>query len=347
VKDSKPLHASAELNNRHGPGTTALRANGSVSATNLWQLGHTAGLSFQTSPEKTSEVKVFSGYYIAPVAEVSGLSLLAQGTKQDSNVSTLGGVAVAGRGETLGLRALVALPALKDFYQSASLGFDWKRFDQQVSVAGVVTTAPVSYFPLVAGYNAGWFGPGVRTDFDTDLVFHVRGLGSSPAAFNNSRFKAGGDFIYLRADLAQTRDLPGGFQLYGKAQGQLASGPLLSAEQIVGGGLGTARGYLEGEVAGDRGIFGTVELRGPSFAPWLGTRANDARLYVFADAGRLAVSEPLPGQTARFDLLSVGAGASFRVFDHFNVSFDLGLPQRRMTCASPFARGPISDRASR
>ena len=42
-------------------------------------------------------MKVYSGYYLARVPGVDGLSLMLTGTKQDSNVSTLGGIGVAGK----------------------------------------------------------------------------------------------------------------------------------------------------------------------------------------------------------------------------------------------------------
>ena len=150
VKDSLPLHGSIELNNRYSPDTTQLRVNGSVSYNNLWQLGHTAGLSFQVSPENTNDVKVLSAYYQARLREVDWLSLMVLGTKQDSNVSTLGGSAVAGKGQILGARAIVSLPPGKDFFQSVSLGIDYKHFDQDVFV-GVGTPAikaPITYYPL-------------------------------------------------------------------------------------------------------------------------------------------------------------------------------------------------------
>lgn len=180
------------------------------------------------------------------------------GTKQDSNVSTLGGSAVAGRGEVLGLRALVSLPAGKNFFQSVSFGLDYKHFDQDVTLAPGVApiTAPITYYPLSVNYNGTWIGKnpetkkGSITEFSAGLTFHIRGLGSSPAEFENSRFKADGSFASLRGDLAHTHDLPGGFQAYGKLQGQISSQPLVSSEQFSAGGLGTARGYLEGEVAG-------------------------------------------------------------------------------------------------
>ncbi len=326
VKDALPLHASVELNNRASANTTNLRLNAAVRATNLWQLGHTFGLSFQVAPERTADAKVFSGYYLAPIPGAEGTSLMLQGTKQDSNVSTLGGADVTGRGQTLGLRLLQSLPAEKDFYQSVSLGLDYKHFDQDVVVAGSHLLAPVTYWPLSAGYDATWTGLKTETAFNATVTLHLRGLGSGSAAFNASRFGAEGSFIYLRGDLSQTRELPAGFQLYGKVQGQISQEPLLSAEQFSAGGLGTVRGYLEATTVGDNALFGTVELRSPPLANRVGLKDGDWRVYVFGDAGHQSLNHPLPGQTGQFDLASIGAGSWLKSGGHFNATLDLGLP---------------------
>ncbi len=323
VKDTLPLHGSLELNNRYSPDTPELRLNGSVSYNNLWQRGHGAGLSFQISPEDFEQVKVFSAYYQARFAAVDWLSLMVLGTKQNSNVSTLGGAAVAGRGEILGLRALLSLPAGKDFFQSVSLGFDYKHFDQNVLFGGVASVAPITYYPWSVNYSGTWLPKGSLTEFNAGLVFSVRGFGSDAEEFDNSRFQADGSFVYLRGDLAHTHDLPGGFQAYGKVQGQLSSQPLVSSEQFSAGGLSTARGYLEGAVPGDNAIFGTAELRSPSL---LGKKAGEWRVYAFADAGRVTIIDPLPEQHAAFELASIGVGSRIELFEHFNGSIDAGLP---------------------
>src|SRR5208283_2778130 len=133
VKETLPVHASLELNNRNAPNTTPLRVNGNFSANNLGQSGNSLGLSFQGSPQDLSQVKVFSAYYLSRFEGIDWFSLMVQGMKQDSNVSTLGDVAVAGRGQTLGAHAIMNLPADKDFTQSVSVGIDYKHFDQNVT----------------------------------------------------------------------------------------------------------------------------------------------------------------------------------------------------------------------
>lgn len=339
VKDSLPLHGSVELNNRYSPNTANLRVNGSVSYNNLWQKGHAAGVSFQVAPEEPSNSKVFSAYYQARIPELDWLSVTILGTKQDSNVSTLGGSAVAGRGEVMGLRASVSLPAGKNLFQSISFGLDYKHFDQDVTLApgASAITAPITYYPLSVNYNATWIGKdsetkmGSLTEFSAGLVFHIRGLGSAPAEFENSRFKADGSFATLRGHVAHTHNLHGGFQAYGKLQGQISSQPLVSSEQFSAGGLGTARGYLEGEIAGDNAIFGSMELRSPSLLGWLGKSAGEWRVYAFVDAGHLSILEALPSQQSNFDLVSIGGGTRFELWSHLNGSLDVGIPLTNQT----------------
>jgi len=338
VKDRNPVHESLELNNRYSPNTTPLRVNASLGDTNLWQLGHAAGLSFQVAPERSSDAKVFSGYYLAHVANAGGLGLMLEGTKQDSDISTLGGAGVAGRGETVGLRALVSLPPAHNFYESASLGIDYKHYDQDVHLAGSTLAAPVSYVPLSGLYSATWAAPGRTTEVNLGLNLGLREIGSDSTVFDNRRYGADADFIYFRGDVSRTRDLPGGFQFFAKAQGQLADQPLVDAEEFSGGGLYTARGYLESEALGDNGLFGTVEVRSPSLRTWAGPKVNEWRIYVFSDAGRLTVNDPLPEQVSAFDLVSWGVGSRIRLLDDFNGSLDAGFP---LTNLAPTKAGDV------
>lgn len=328
VKDELPLHGSLELNNRYSANTSELRLNGAISYDNLWQLGHAMGLSFQIAPMDLDDAKVFSGYYMAPLSE--GWSIMLQGTKQDSNVSTLGGLAVAGRGEILGIRALKTLPQGKDFYQSLSFGIDYKHFDEDLTSGVSTVKTPITYYPLTALYTASLKHKTGKTDFNGGVTLHLRGMGASAEEFDNKRYKSDGSFIYFRGDLSHTEDLPHGLQGFARVQGQFSSQPLINSEQFSAGGLGTVRGYLESETLGDDAVTATLELRSPSL---LGDGKDDAendwRFYVFGDAGFTSIQSPLPGQDPGSSLLSVGLGTRGRFFDHYNGSLDVGLPMLR------------------
>src|SRR5262249_46409573 len=154
VEDKFPLHGNVELNNRYSADTTQLRYNASASYNNLWQLDHSIGGSLQISPENINDVQVYSGYYVARFAGGPWLTLVAQGVKQNSNVSTLGSTAVAGRGDVEGLRATISLPPQADFSHAFTFGIDRKHFDQNVTVGGTPIVTPITYYPISANYSA-------------------------------------------------------------------------------------------------------------------------------------------------------------------------------------------------
>jgi hemolysin activation/secretion protein len=326
VKDTPPIHGSLELNNRYSPFTSPLRVNGAVSYDNLWQLEHSIGFSFQLSPEELNQVQVFSGYYSARIPGIDWLTLLLQGTSQDSNVSTLGGIGVAGKGDTAGIRAIIALPPQKDFYHSVSLGVDYKHFEQGLNLAGQLTNTPVTYYPFSAAYSGTWTGKGYTTDANASVTMDFRGIGGGEREFDNNRHDADASFVYVRGDLSHTRDIPAGFQVFGKVQGQAADKPLVNSEQFSGGGLGTVRGYLESEELGDNAFLGSAELRSPNLGGLLNKSINEWRVYAFTDGGVLAIDDPLPEQQTRFTLASVGVGTRIKLLDHLNGSLDAGLP---------------------
>lgn len=328
IEDSLPVHGSIEINNRYSAGTVKLRLNGALSYDNLWQAGHAAGLGFQVAPERPSDATVYTGYYLARFNEIDWLSLMIQGTKQDSDVSTLGGAAVAGRGSVFGARLLASLPGSEKFAHSISAGLDWKKFDEDITIDGEILATPVEYFPVSVNYGASWTGRGSTTDFNLGLNFALRGLGSGRGEFDAKRYNATGSYLYLRGDLSHTRELPRGYQLNTKIQGQISGDSLINTEQYSGGGIGAVRGYLESSALGDSAILGSVELRSPSLISVDEKKSREWRVYLFAEGGWLGLNDALPEQQDSFTLFSVGGGTRFKVYNHFNGSLDAGFPFR-------------------
>ncbi len=340
VDDKLPLHGSLELNNRYSPNTSRLRLNGSLSYGNMFQLGHTVGFNFQVAPEEPDDALVYSGNYLARVSD--DVSLLFSATRQDSDVSTLGGGSVVGKGNIYGVRALFDLPGGEGFLQSFSLGIDAKRFKEDILVGGGVIAAPIEYYPISANYSATKLhGEQAFTEANLSLVLNLRGVGSDTRDFANKRFNADGAFVVLKADASHTRDLRSGSQVYGKIQGQLANKPLINSEQFAGGGLGSTRGYLESTALGDNALFITAEYRTPSL---LGSGVVDAvnpdewRFHAFVEAGVLQNYDTLPGQRGSNTLSSVGVGTRVRYREHFNTSIDVACPLETL---APVERGDV------
>ena len=328
AEDSLPLHGSIELNNRHNEGTTPLRLNGSLSYDNLWQAAHSVGFNFQVAPERPDDATVFSAWYLARFREIDWLTLLLQGTKQDSDVSTLGGLAVAGRGNVLGIRLIATLPGNEKLYHSISTGPDWKNFREDIVLDGTATSTPLRYVPLSVSYSAALKNGPHQSDIQTTLTFGLRGTGSNPAAFDSKRYLANGSFVHLRADVTHTHQLPGRAELHARVQGQLSNDPLINNEQFSAGGLSTVRGYLESAALGDSAIAATLELRSPSLLTKSASSGSDWRFHTFIDAARVSLNDPLPEQQDVFNLLSIGAGTRLSFRNHLEASLDAGLPLR-------------------
>src|SRR5215510_9352435 len=156
VEDTLPLHGSVEVNNRYSVNTTHARINGAIHYDNLWQLGHSLGFSFQIAPKRIQDAEVFAGNYLARFPGAPWLSLSFTGVIQESNVSTLGGTAVNGRGRIFGGRAIFTLPGSATFFHSVSVGLDYKLFLEDITLGESASSNPVHYWPLTAQYGANW-----------------------------------------------------------------------------------------------------------------------------------------------------------------------------------------------
>lgn len=331
VEDAFPLHGSLELNNRNSQNTEPLRLNANVRYDNLWQLGHSINLSYQVAPERPEDAEVYSGSYLARIPGIDWLSLLAYGLKSNSDVASVGGMNVTGRGEVIGVRGIASLPFSEGFFHSVTFGADYKHFDEGVTLGGDSLESPVTYYPFTGAYNATWVGDDSTTQANLGVTFNFRGLGTDESDFDNKRYKARSGFIYLTADTSHTQELPHGMQAFGKLSGQLTGQPLISSEQISAGGLDTVRGYMESEALGDSGLIGRLELRSPQIPVLIGNEffssvVDEWRVRAFVDGAALWIEEPLPDQDSNFELLSVGVGTEMKLLNHLNGSVDLGLP---------------------
>ncbi|MHB1188785.1 MAG: ShlB/FhaC/HecB family hemolysin secretion/activation protein [Thiobacillus sp.] len=339
VDDQFPLHGTVELNDRYSANTTRTRLNANLRYDNLWQREHSLSLGLQTAPQAPEESAVFSLTYVWPTDR--GNYLAAYGVVSRSDVAALGDVNVIGQGNIAGLRYIVPLRARDGYFHSLTLGVDYKDFDETLSLTDtgsgtpLTTNTPISYLPFSLGYEATVQGAQHTTQLSAFMNFSVRGLADEtvecvPGVFLNEfackRFLGKADYATLRLDAKHTQRFASGWSLYGRVGGQMASGPLISNEQFVAGGVDTVRGYTESAASGDFGLTGGVELRTPSLAKRASERLDDLTLYTFAEGARLGIYEPLSGQTDRFDLFAAGLGMRFKGWGGVSGSLDLAWP---------------------
>ncbi len=325
VNDSFPLHGSVELGNDHNQHTNPLRTTATLHYDNLWQLGHSATFTYAVAPENRADSEVFAGSYLAPIFN-SPVTLLAFGYHSNSNVATLGGANVLGKGYAIGGRVVDQLPRIGDLTQSLSFGIDFKNFQENVSLTASSTADAIDYWPLNATYNIEHDGPRATTKASISVTAGLPGLGSNTAAFENKRFDARPEFVHLNIDVTRTEQLWRGFEASEHVAGQVADGPMVSSEQIAAGGVTSVLGYLQSEAVGDEGMTGGVELLSPSLAPKWASLVDDLRLYAFSNGGTLWVLQPLPDQTRFFALASAGLGLRMAILRRLKGDVAFGVP---------------------
>ena len=326
VSDTLPLHGTLELNNRYNADTTPLRLNASLTYGNFFQRGDSVTLTYQVAPENVANAEVSAASYLLHLP-ASPLSVLLTYLHSNSNVLALGTTDVAGRGTSAGFRLLVPLGSTASFSQSASVGWDYKRYYEldTFSTTHQLTSAPITYYPLTAAYAADWTAARSLTNLTMSLEMGLSGLGSARAQFYNKAYDAPPGFAVLRASVSRTQDLPHDVQAWGQVSGQLTNDPLVSSEQFATGGADTVRGYLEAETLGDQGAALQAELRSPSLAKLIGGPVSKLRFHLFSDAGVVSLARPLVMQRSSYGLASAGAGVRVNLWGHLDASLQDAL----------------------
>jgi hemolysin activation/secretion protein len=322
VEDKNPLSGSVELNNRYSPNTSPLRVTGTAAYANLWQLGHTLSLQYQTAPEEPSEAKVWVGSYLMPVPDSDKL-LAFYAVRSRSSVAALSDFTVIGNGDIYGARLVMPLPAIGALYHSLTLGIDYKDFQENVAQPGTPgVQTPIHYVPASVSWGGTRADARGEWQFSTGFSAGLRGAGSDELAFEDKRFKAHGNFVVWKWEVQRSEALNKSLSLVGRVDGQLADQALVSNEQFSGGGASSVRGYLESEQIGDNGVHSSFELRGPL----LFGGSVQLRPLAFVEGAYLWLTDPLPGQQSEASLYSTGIGLRLSEWHRLDATLDLGIP---------------------
>jgi hemolysin activation/secretion protein len=178
----------------------------------------------------------------------------------------------------------------------------------------------------VGRLGGGWVRAGLS------VVQGVSGFGATrrgdPLA---SRDDAGGTFTKLAFSAQYAAPVTKRLSVALATEGQLASRPLLSSEEMGLGGRTFLRGYDYWEVAGDQGASASAELRYDLGAHVRGVRR--LQLYAYGDAGSV---HNLRGGGGGGTLASAGGGVRLTLRNGAQAGIELGVPLK----ASPFTPSP-------
>jgi hemolysin activation/secretion protein len=322
VSDDNPLHVSVELDNDHSQGTHDLRTTETIRDDNLIFTGNSASLTAILSPQRLANTLVIAGSDSAPIWG-SPWTLITSGYYSKSNVATVGGTTVLGKGWSAGETALLELPSFGDFSEHMTLGVAFRHvFEELQFGTPPYTTSPVDYAPLSVSYGISSASPKSTFAATATVTTGLRGLGSGIGGFENTRANARPDFIHFNLDVSELYTFWHDFEIETRLSGQVSDTALVSSEQFAAGGLTSVRGYLQSEIVGDNGVLESLELRSPSVAHslghFMGSYIQEWRFFLFADAAQASLLDPLPSQTAYYTLASAGIGTRMWAFDHLS-----------------------------
>ena len=157
-----------------------------------------------------------------------------------------------------------------------------------------------------------------------------RGLDAFGASQNGgpmlSRASGRAQFTKLTLEATRQQALSETLEINASVLGQLADGPLLSAEEIILGGPTYGRAHDYGELSGDSGLVATAELRYRQVIDetWL----ESYELYGFVDGGYMWNVDPA-FELDNGHLASVGAGLRLGLPDAIEAQFELAQPISR------------------
>jgi hemolysin activation/secretion protein len=139
------------------------------------------------------------------------------------------------------------------------------------------------------------------------------------------------EFWRVNAQARRVQDLPGEFSLALSTEGQYASDSLLSSEEFTLGGTVYGRGFDFGELAGDHGLAGEIELRygGPVYDEDINEYLRSYQLYTYYDIGAVWQEDTVVGEEKRESLASAGVGVRFNLIYDLAGYMEVDVPLTR------------------
>ena len=319
VADENPRKFFLTLDNTGNAQTGSYRLGLGFQHANLANRDHALTLQYITSPEKPELVSIYSIAYRLPVyAWGDSMDFFAAYSDVDAGTTSTpaGPLQFTGKGKILGARYNWILPRQGGYEHRFILALDYRAFLNTCSIAGAAVCgtggADVTVHPLGVSYSGQLARASGQTAFSAGLSRNVPGGAKGGSAdFENARPGARADYSVVRLNVNHLTVYGGDWQSRVAFSAQYSPDALVPGEQFGLVGSNAVRGFLEREIANDKGYVANLELYSPDFGGTLGN-AN-ARALVFYDFGQVSRNHVLPSEVAGASASSIGAGLRFNV----------------------------------
>ena len=333
VSDEKPAKTFVTFDNTGNPSTGYYRLGIGYLNANLNDRDSALTLQFITSPDHVKDVGIYSAGYHLPLYKlggsmdfVAGYSDVNAGTTQ----TTSGPLAFSGRGGVYGARFNQHLDRRAGYDHKLVWAIDQRNYRNTCSLGdfgpeGCGTSgATFSVTPVSLTYSGTFTGATAQNSlYVTGSTNMGGGAYGNTAALGRARFGAKENYNVLRLGASHSSSFAGDWQLRARFDLQHANEVLVGPEQFGIGGANSVRGFLERELADDKGHAASVEVHTPELAPRLGWKDGNLRLLAFYDLARTRRVNPLPGEVVNNGIASAGFGMRLGLQKSFNVRIDM------------------------
>lgn len=331
VRDQLPLRVYAGYENTGTKFTGEDRYLAGFNWGNVF--GQDQQLNYQyTTDSRFKLVKAHSASYVIPLPWRHTLTFFGSYVDASADFASVApGTTSKGKSYQASMRYEVSLPSVGKYQHAISVGFDFKKSNNNLEFGGSTFSASDTHVDqFEAGYSAvlpdsfgqtsmgieGYYSPGGLTSANNDTAFNALRTGAKAA------------YVYGRLTAQRLTRLPEDFSWVLKGTFQVTDARLLPSEQLGVGGYNTVRGYDERLENGDDGWLISNEFRTPAFK--LGSLIeNPADLdylqgLVFFDYGSIHTVDRVSTDLKDGALSSFGGGLRYTLSRYLSVRFDYG-----------------------
>jgi hemolysin activation/secretion protein len=311
VEDQKPWTVSVGVDDTGDEVTGRNRLTVVYQNANIGGWDHVLSMQYTTSFAHPEDVNVYGiGYHIPLYTLTDSLDFYASYSNVNSGTVTAGvfDLAVSGSGTVAGMRYNHNILKAGNYDSTLSGGIDYKIYNNDLSVLDTPIGGDVVVHPFFLTYAGNWAITGSALNFSVSAARNIPGGNNSDQSdFNAARAGATPNYSLARFAGSFLKTLPLDWQFRANLTGQLSSDALVPGEEFGIGGVNSVRGFIEREVAGDKGEAGSLELYTFNLC---GTMAQ-CRLLGFYDAGHVTRNDALPGEIVSQSISSSGLGVRF------------------------------------
>lgn len=314
VADERPWTISATLDNSGTRETGKRRLGVTFQHANLWNRDHVLTYQYQTSPDQPEDVRVHAISYRLPLYGL-GDALDLYAARSTVNAGTLAAgpfaLSISGSGSIIGARYSINLKRLGSYEHQLGLGFEAKKFRNDIDASGVALGNEVATHPVALHYAARWRDTASEASLFGSIALNVPGGNNGRQdAFDTARHGSSARFRVARGGLSASHAFANDWQARFSGSFQWADEPLIPQEQLGIGGAGSVRGFQEREIADDRGFATSLEVYTPELCRST-DNGHQCRALAFIDSGAVYRVDPLPGEREREHVASIGLGMRY------------------------------------